>query len=96
MRIYFVKTFGSYMSGSQAIIHLSGSEGAWSGTRALELLLGEGSAYMRDILTEELAKGLDAYWRLSADDALDAVRARLTSALGVRAPSTRMFFLPQG
>ena len=44
---------------------------------------------MRDILTEELAKGLDAYWRLSTDDALDAVRARLTSALGVRAPVLR-------
>lgn len=39
---------------------------------------------MRDIVTEELAKGLDAYWRLSADDALDAVRANLVTLLGVR------------
>lgn len=38
---------------------------------------------MRDIVTEELAKGLDAYWRLSADDALDAVRANLVTLLGV-------------
>ena len=38
---------------------------------------------MREILAEELAKGLDAYWRLSADDALDAARARLVSVLGV-------------
>ena len=41
---------------------------------------------MRDIITEELAKGLDAYWRLSADDALDAARAGLASVLGVRHP----------
>ena len=45
---------------------------------------------MRDILTEELAKGLDAYWRLSADDALDAVRAGLVAALGVRAPARHL------
>ena len=50
----------------------------------LELLLGSESAYVRDIVTEELAKGLDAYWRLSADDALDAVRANLVTLLGVR------------
>ena len=59
---------------------------AGPGTRALELLLGADSAFMRDILAEELAKGLDAAWRLSADDALDAVRAGLVAALGVRAP----------
>ncbi|CAL8466667.1 g6203 [Coccomyxa elongata] len=53
------------------------------GARALELLLGSESAYVRDIVTEELAKGLDAYWRLSADDALDAVRANLVTLLGM-------------
>lgn len=59
---------------------------AWcgsAGARALELLLGAESGYVRDILAEELAKGLDAYWRLSADDALDAARARLVAVLGV-------------
>lgn len=53
----------------------------------MELLLGSESAYVRDIVTEELAKGLDAYWRLSADDALDAVRANLVTLLGVRPSS---------
>ena len=54
-----------------------------SGVRALELLLGTDSGYLREILTEELAKGLDAFWRISADDALDAARAGLVSVLGV-------------
>ena len=54
-----------------------------AGARALELLLGAEGGYVRDILAEELAKGLDAYWRLSADDALDAARARLVTVLGV-------------
>ena len=54
-----------------------------AGGRALELLLGAESGYVREILAEELAKGLDAYWRLSADDALDAARARLVAVLGV-------------
>ena len=49
---------------------------------------------MRDIIIEELAKGLDAYWRLSADDALDAARARLVSVLGVSlAPKAGSFFI---
>lgn len=38
---------------------------------------------MREIIADELAKGLDAYWRLSTDDALDAARAGLVSVLGV-------------
>ena len=62
---------------------------AWcgsAGARALELLLGAESGYVRDILAEELAKGLDAYWRLSADDALDAARVRLVAVLGVSEP----------
>ncbi len=59
-----------------------------TGAQALELLLGSESAYVRDIVTEELAKGLDAYWRLSADDALDAVRANLLTLLGVRSSSS--------
>jgi len=54
-----------------------------AGARALELLLGTESGCVRDIITEELAKGLDAYWRISADDALDAARAGLVSVLGV-------------
>lgn len=54
-----------------------------AGARALELLLGPDSAYVRDILTEELAKGLDAYWRMTTDDALDAVRASLVAILRV-------------
>ena len=54
-----------------------------AGVRALELLLGAESGYLREILTEELAKGLDAFWRISADDALDAARASLVSTLGV-------------
>ena len=62
------------------------------GAKALELLLGTDSGVVREIITEELAKGLDAYWRLSADDALDAARARLVSVLGVCAASTT--FLP--
>jgi hypothetical protein len=54
-----------------------------TGARALELLLGTDSGYVRDIVTEELAKGLDAYWRLTTDDALDAVRANLLALLRV-------------
>ena len=54
-----------------------------AGARVLELLLGTESGCVREIITEELAKGLDAYWRISADDALDAARAGLVSALGV-------------
>ena len=63
-----------------------------AGSRALELLLGSEAGYVRDIVTEELAKGLDAYWRLSADDALDAVRANLVTLLRVRPPAS--FHLP--
>lgn len=54
-----------------------------AGARALELLLGSQSGYVREIVTEELAKGLDAYWRLSTDDALDTIRANLVTLLGV-------------
>jgi len=57
-----------------------------AGARALELLLGSHSGYVREIVTEELAKGLDAYWRLSTDDALDTIRANLVTLLGVRPP----------
>ncbi|CAK0758203.1 hypothetical protein CVIRNUC_002602 [Coccomyxa viridis] len=67
-----------------ATIAGSGKRAASPGARALELLLGAESGYVRDILAEELAKGLDAYWRLSADDALDAARARLVAVLGVQ------------
>ncbi len=54
-----------------------------AGVRALELLLGAESGFLREILAEELAKGLDAFWRISTDDALDAARASLVSTLGV-------------
>ena len=38
---------------------------------------------MRDLLAEELAKGVDAAWRMSADSAVQDFRARLASFVQV-------------
>ena len=39
---------------------------------------------VRDLLLEELAKGIDSAWRLAFDDALAASRQRLQESLAVR------------
>ena len=56
---------------------------ACTGGQALDLLLSAEGSYVRDIVTDELAKGLDAAWRLSADNAIQTARLRLTSLLQV-------------
>lgn len=45
----------------------------------MEFLLGSEGGYVREIVVDELAKGLDAAWRLAADDA----RAQLSNFLKV-------------
>jgi hypothetical protein len=39
-----------------------------SGASALELLLSGEGEMVRDIITEELAKGIDAAWRIAFDE----------------------------
>ena len=43
---------------------------------------------MREIVTDELAKGVDAAWRLSADTVVQDTRLRLTALMQVLRPST--------
>ena len=57
-----------------------------AGDQALALLLSPEGTFVREILLEELAKGLDAAWRLAADQQSVALRQRLQGLLGVRLP----------
>ena len=47
---------------------------------ALALLLSPEGEFVRGIVTEELAKGIDAGWRLAADTALGTARQQLLEA----------------
>lgn len=50
------------------------------------MLLSPSVAYVRSILLEELAKGIDSASRLAADTAVARLRSSLGAALGVRTP----------
>ncbi|MEW5308317.1 MAG: hypothetical protein WDW38_000286 [Sanguina aurantia] len=60
---------------------VSGGGGGSSGGAALQLLLGEEGDFVREIVVEELAKGLDAAWRLAADALVDDAKLRLKQVL---------------
>ena len=51
--------------------------------KPLELLLGKEGSFVRNLLAEELAKGVDAAWRMSTDSAVQDFRARLASFVQV-------------
>lgn len=53
------------------------------GGKPIELLLGSEGGFVRSLVTDELAKGIDAAWRLATDNALQDVRLRLSSVLQV-------------
>ncbi|MEW5305728.1 MAG: hypothetical protein WDW36_008247 [Sanguina aurantia] len=55
--------------------------GGGGGGAALQLLLGEEGDFVREIVVEELAKGLDAAWRLAADALVDDAKLRLKQVL---------------
>ena len=59
-----------------------------AGEQALTLLLSPEGEFVREILLDELAKGLDAYWRLAADESSVGLRQRVLALLGVRAHSS--------
>lgn len=61
-----------------------------AGGQALELLLSAEGGFVRDILLDELAKGLDASWRLSLDSAVASARSGLLALLGVRRHKTAL------
>ena len=54
-----------------------------AGSSALGLLLGPEGDFVREMLIEELAKGVDAALRTTVDDAIAGTRQRLTQLLGV-------------
>ena len=54
-----------------------------SGGSALELLLGPDGEYIREIIVDELAKGIDAGWRSSLDSFIGSTRSRLLRAFRV-------------
>lgn len=58
-----------------------------SGGQALQLLLSREGEFVFNILVDELAKGLDAGWRLVADAVVADARARALAAFGVSGPS---------
>ena len=58
-----------------------------AGGSALELLLGPDGEYIREIIIDELAKGIDAGWRSSFDSFVGSTRQRLLSAFRVGAKS---------
>ena len=58
-----------------ALQHVGGS--------ALELLLGPDGEYIREMIIDELAKGIDAGWRSSVDSFVGSARHRLLGAFGV-------------
>ena len=55
-----------------------------AGGQALALLLSPEGTFVRDILLDELAKGLDAAWRIAADQGSTTVQRTLTDIMGVR------------
>lgn len=55
----------------------------YTGSSALELLLGPEGEYVREIIIDELAKGIDAGWRSSLDSFKGSARHRLLSLFGV-------------
>ena len=59
---------------------LSATAGPVQRGDALALLLSPEGEFVRGIVTEELAKGIDAGWRLAADAALGSVRQQLLEA----------------
>lgn len=63
-----------------------------AGGDGLALLLGPEGEFVREIILEELAKGIDAAWRLSTDSAIETTRDTLVAVLGVMLPS-RMFYI---
>ena len=56
---------------------------ACAGSSALELLLGPEGEYVREIIIDELAKGIDAGWRSSVDSLVGSTRHRLLNLFGV-------------
>jgi hypothetical protein len=54
-----------------------------TGSSALELLLGPEGEYVREIIIDELAKGIDAGWRSSLDSFKGSARHRLLNLFGV-------------
>ena len=56
-----------------------------AGSSALGLLLGPEGDFVREMLIEELAKGVDAALRTTLDDAIAGTRERLMQLLGVSA-----------
>ncbi|KAL3153782.1 hypothetical protein ABBQ32_013367 [Trebouxia sp. C0010 RCD-2024] len=67
---------------------------AATGGSALELLLGPDGEYIREIIVDELAKGIDAGWRSSLDSFIGSTRSRLlrafrVSPIGVRQGEVR-------
>ncbi len=59
-----------------------------TGSSALELLLGPEGEYVREIIIDELAKGIDAGWRSSLDSFKGSARHRLLNLFGVTNSST--------
>lgn len=51
------------------------------------MLLGSEVAFVRSMLLEEMAKGIDGAWRLALDQALASTRASLLDILGVSPPA---------
>lgn len=49
----------------------------------MELLLGPDGEYIREIIIDELAKGIDAGWRSSLDSFIGSSRSRLLRAFRV-------------
>ena len=55
----------------------------WTGSGPLELLLGAEGEYVREIIIDELAKGIDAAVRLNLNNLLTSTRSRLLRFAGV-------------
>lgn len=54
-----------------------------AGSGPLELLLGPEGEYVREIIIDELAKGIDAAVRISLNSTLKSTRVRLLRFAGV-------------
>ena len=68
------------------------SEKASPNTRPLQFLLKEEGLFVRDILLDEIAKGIDAAWRLGVDDWIQSTKNNVFSAPTNGAPSTPSFW----
>ena len=60
----------------------------WTGSGPLELLLGAEGEYVREIIIDELAKGIDAAVRLNLNNLLTSTRSRLLRFAGVSLSAT--------